>query len=106
MPIEGITSFFFNQGVLGVIIIVLGIVIVMQDRRGRSDIKDRDNVVAALRAEVATLQDKRVGDSNTYSNSFITVSQQLLNQNKELVSLAETNQRSIERIAEILQAMK
>lgn len=99
MPIEGITDYFFNQGVLGVIIIVLAIVIVLQDRRNRKDLKDSEELGRVL-------QEKRVVDSNTYSEKFIMTSQQLLNQNKEMISLIQVNQKSIEIITNILQSIK
>lgn len=99
MPVDQLTTYFFTQGILGVIAIVLGIVIVVQDRRSRKDTKEQD-------LTISTLQEKRVADSNVYSEKFITTSQQLLNQNKEQMALIQGNQKALETIASILQNVK
>lgn len=99
MPIEGVTSFYFTQGVLGVTVVILGIVIALQDRRYRSDLKERDVIIAAL-------QEKRVIDVTGQIREFLTTSQILLNQMKELLNLEVSNQKAIETIASILQRMK
>lgn len=99
MPIEQLTNYFFTQGILGIINIVLAIVIVLQYRTSRKDSKESALTVAAL-------QEKRVSDSNIYSEKFITTAQQLLNQNKEQMTLIQANQKGLETVASILQNMK
>lgn len=94
-----VSSFFFNQGILGVIIVVLGAVIVLQDRRYRQDLKDRD-------VNVASLQEKRANDAPIYADKFITTSQTLQNQFKDIVNLEISIQKSIETIVNILQSLK
>lgn len=106
MPIDQITTYFFTQGVLGIIVIILGIVVVLQDRRHRQELKEKDAMIAALRLEIATLQNQRVLDSTTYSEKFIKTSEQLLNQNKEAMTIGQGNQKAIETVASILQNMK
>jgi molecular chaperone GrpE (heat shock protein) len=55
---EHITQFFFNQGILGIIIIVLSGVIVWEEQqktKGRAEIRE-------LQTELNNLADKRLGD--------------------------------------------
>ena len=99
MPIDQLTTYFFTQGVLGVVVLVLGIVIVLQYRTNRKDVKE-------MTLTISTLQEKRVSDSNIYSEKFITTSQALLNQNKDMMTLMQGNQKGLETIASILQSMK
>lgn len=106
MPIDQLTTYFFTQGVLGVIVIVMAIVVVLQDRRNRQDLKEKDIINAALRLEISTLQNQRVSDSNAYANNFIKTGETLTNQNKEAMTLIEGNQKAIEIVANILQSMK
>lgn len=96
MPLDGATTFYLTQGVLGVTVLVLGTVIYLQDKRYRADVKEKDTMITAL-------QEKRTVETGAYTDKFITVSQTLLNQLKDILNIELSNQKAIETIASILQ---
>lgn len=99
MPLDQAANIFLDKGILGAIVVVLAVVIVLQDRRNRSDVEKLDTALGIQ-------YEKRVADSAIYVEKFIKTSETLLNQNKEAMTLIQSNQKALETIASILQNIK
>lgn len=95
MGVDQATIFYLTQGVLGVSCIVLATVIVLQDRRYRQDLREKD-------LAISTLQDKRVIEGKDQREDFLVTSQTLLQQMRDMLNVEVANQKAIETIADIL----
>src|SRR6266487_1068293 len=98
---DNVSGLFFQQGILGIIIIVLGFVIAYQERQKAKLQSDIHDLYTALN----TLQEKRVLESGVYLDKFISTANNLIKQNRETLEIGRTNQQAIERIANILQTI-
>lgn len=89
---ETITSFFATQGILGIVILMLIGVVIYLARDGKGKEK-----------ELKELQDKRLMDSNTYTESFTNVAKEMVAANRDAVNSTAILQKSIDTISQILQ---
>ena len=91
---DTISSYFLQQGVLGVIIVMLIGVIVWQQKR--IDIKDK---------QIVDLQDKRVSDTNAYTASYTATTKEMVGTTRDSLNALNLMQRSIDSLATALQSL-
>lgn len=89
---EAIISYFSQQGVLGIVIIMLVSVIVWQQKR--IDLKDK---------QIYDLQEKRKTDTDAYTASYTLVAKEQIGTQRDSVNSLNLLQRSIDSIANALQ---
>lgn len=91
---DTITSYFAQQGLLGIIILMLiGVVIWLQKR---IDNKDK---------QITDLQDKRITDANQYTSSYIAASKEAVETGRDNLSALSLLQRSVDALAQGLQKL-
>ena len=89
---ETINNYFLQQGILGVIIVMLIGVVIWQQKR--IDIKDK---------QIIDLQDKRVADTNGYTNSYALATKEMVGTSKDIVNAVNLLQRSVDALATAFQ---
>lgn len=89
---DTITSYFAQQGVLGIIIIMAVAVIVWQQKR--IDAKDK---------QICDLQEKRKSDTDTYTQSYIQTTKEMVVAQRDSINTLNIFQKSIDAIASTLQ---
>lgn len=89
---ETITNFFLQQGILGVIIVMLIGVVVWQQKR--IDLKDK---------QITDLQDKRVADTNAYTSSYTAANKEMVATTRDSLNALSLLQRSVDSMATALQ---
>lgn len=92
---EQVTNFFFNQGILGVIIIVMGGVIIWCQKR----LDRKDEEIKLLNQAVNVLQEKRISDSSLQINAFVGLGKDLVNSDASI-------QKSVDNIMRVLELKK
>lgn len=73
MPIESPETYFLQQGILGIIIVVLGGVILWQQRR----LDKKDSEIKELYKSIDNVQEKRLTDNEKHITNIITLGQGL-----------------------------
>jgi len=91
---ESVTSYFIQQGVLGVIIVMLIGVVIWQQRR----IDNKD-------IQITELQDKRVSDTNAFTNGYTEISKTMVASGKDTVNTLNVLQKSIDTMFNALQTL-
>lgn len=89
---ETITNFFLQQGVLGVIIVMLIGVVLWQQKR--IDLKDK---------QITDLQDKRIADTNAYTSSYTATTKEMVATTRDSLNALSLLQRSVDTMATALQ---
>lgn len=88
MDPSSVSDFFFNNGILGVIVLVLGGVVVWQQKR--LDARDQKYDV---------LQDKRTSDSEAHTASYIATTREMVGTQKDTLNAINFLQKSIEGLS-------
>jgi hypothetical protein len=83
-----------QQGILGIVILILMGVAVWQQRR--IDKKD---------IQITDLQDKRITDSNQYTSNYISIARESVETSKDNLSALSLLQRSVDTLATSLQKL-
>lgn len=91
---EIFTEYFFQQGILGVIIAMLIIVVIWQQRR--IDGKDK---------QITDLQDKRIADTNGYTKSYTDTTREMIGTTRDSLNALNLLQRSVDALATALQSL-
>lgn len=91
---ETITNFFAQQGILGIIILMETSVIVWQQKR--IDKKD---------SQILELQDKRVNDTNTFTNGYTEISKEMVAAGRDTANSISILQKTIDTILSSLQTL-
>lgn len=86
---ETITNFFANQGILGIVILMLIAVVIWQQRR--IDSKD---------TQITELQNKRVSDTNGFTTSYTQTIREITTATRDSVNAQVLLQKSIDSIAQ------
>lgn len=89
---DQITSYFAQQGVLGIMVIMLIGVIIWQQKRN-------DN----LSRQVDELQNKRIADTNNFTNGYTEISKEMVAAGKDTVNTLNLLQRSVDTMLGSLQ---
>ena len=95
MEISQTVAYFFDKGILGVIIVVLGFVIVWLQKK----IDKKDEEIKALYATINVVQEKRVTDNSQHIQSMVSLG-------ANLVSADEAIQKSVDNVARVLELKK
>jgi hypothetical protein len=91
---ETITAYFENQGLLGIVILMLIGVVVWQQKR--IDAKDK---------QITDLQDKRIADTNSYTSSYTSTTREMIGTTRDSLNALNLLQRSIDALATALQSL-
>ena len=85
---DSLTAYFAQQGVLGVIIIMLITVVLWQQKR--IDKKD---------TQINELQDKRKADTDAYTVSYVATTREMVGTQKDNLNALTLLQRSVDSLA-------
>lgn len=91
---DQITSYFAQQGILGIIVLMVISVVIWQQKR--IDNKDK---------QITELQDKRVSDTNNFTNGYTEISKEMVAAGKDTVNTLNLLQRSVDTLLSSLQNM-
>lgn len=86
---------YFSQpqnGILGILVIMLVSVIIWQQRR----IDSKDTLINDL-------LNKRVEDANSYTNGYVSTTREMVGSQKETVNAINLLQKSVDTVAQALQ---
>lgn len=89
---ETIAAYFENQGLLGIVILMLISVVIWQQKR----IDEKD-------AQITELQAKRIEDINAYTDNYTTTTREMIGAAKDNLSALNLLQRSVDQLANALQ---
>ncbi len=99
MPPSDPQTYFLQQGILGVIIVVLAGVIVWQQHRYDTTVKEKDLEIKSLFESVNKVQDLRIGDNQKTIAEATKVSAE---NTAAIVSLKESWKESVTRLIELI----
>lgn len=91
---DTITSYFAQQGILGIIILMTIGIIVWQQKR--IDNKDK---------QITDLQDKRLVDSNSYSQNYIQIAKEVVGTTRDSVNASSLLQKSVDGLTGSIQTL-
>jgi len=100
MPPTDPQTYFLQQGILGIIIVVLGGVIIWQQRRYDITVKEKDIEVRSLYKAINDLQNLRIIDNQSTIVAAIASNKEISN---GLLALKESWKESITRLLEAIQ---
>jgi len=89
-----ITPYFAQQGLLGIVIIMLVGVVLWQQKR----IDGKDKIINDI-------QDKRKADVDTYTASYISTTREMVGTQKDSLNAITLLQRSVDNLANALQGI-
>lgn len=89
--LENISTYYLTQGVLGVTVVALIAVVIWQQKR--IDAKDK---------QITDLQDKRVADTNSYTNSYTQTTREMVGVTKDSLNAMLLLQKSVDTVAQLL----
>lgn len=89
-----ITPYFAQQGILGIIIIMLVAVVLWQQKR----IDGKDKIINEL-------QDKRKADVDAYTASYVATTKEMVGTQKDGLNALNLMQRSVDNLATALQGI-
>lgn len=92
---EQVISYFLDQGLLGVIIVMLIGVIVWQQKR----LDKKDEEIKLANQGINVVQEKRITDSQQNITSFVGLG-------KDLVNASSSIQKSIDNVTRVLELKK
>ena len=91
---DAFTSYFAQQGILGIIILMLVAVLLWQQKR----IDGKDRVINEI-------QDKRKADVDAYTASYIATTREMVGTQKDALNALNLMQRSLDNLANAMQGM-
>lgn len=91
---DQITSYFAQQGVLGIVIVMLIGVVIWQQRR--LDSKDKS---------IGDLQDKRKLEADAFTDIYVATTKEMVGTQKDSLNAINLLQRSVEALAEALRVV-
>lgn len=89
-----ITPYFAQQGILGIIIIMLVAVILWQQKR----IDGKDKIINDI-------QDKRKADVDAYTATYVATTKEMVGTQKDSLNAVTLLQRSVDNLANALQGI-
>lgn len=89
---ESLTTYYLTQGVLGVTVVALILVVIWQQRR--IDSKDK---------QIIDLQNQRITDTNGYTASYVQTTKEMVAAQKDSLNATSLMQRSLDSLAGSLQ---
>lgn len=90
---ETVTAYFAQQGILGIIIVMLVGVILWQQKR----IDGKDKIINDI-------QDKRKADVDAYTASYVATTREMVGTQKDNLNALNLMQKSVDSLATALQA--
>ena len=90
---EAVITYFTQQGVLGIVIVMMMAVIAWQQKR--IDAKDK---------QISELQDRRIEDTNGYTASYTQTTREMVATTKDSINALNLLQRSIDSLATAVQS--
>lgn len=88
-------GYFLQQGILGIIIIVLGSVILWMQKK----LDKKDEEIKALYVSIGLIQEKRIADNSGHIQSIVSLGNNLVNSDEAI-------QKSVDNIARVLELKK
>lgn len=85
---DNVTTYYLTQGVLGVTVVALTLVIVWQQRR--VDSKDK---------QISDLQEKRISDTNQYTQGYTSTIREVVAVAKDNTAATNLLQKSVDALA-------